>query len=95
MPPDYSGRNLKGRSFKGQDLTGANFSGADIRSANFSGAKAGLQKRWAIFLVLISWAVAAVSGLFSAFFGYLAVLIFDTFNFYSVLKPHLKLTNLH
>jgi uncharacterized protein YjbI with pentapeptide repeats len=52
MSPDYSGQNLRGRSFKGQDLTGANFSKADIRGANFTnailkdadftGAKAGL-----------------------------------------------------
>ena len=38
MPPDYSGQNLQGRSFKGQDLTGANFSKADIRGANFTNA---------------------------------------------------------
>jgi uncharacterized protein YjbI with pentapeptide repeats len=35
---DYSGQNLRGRSFKGQNLEGANFSGADIRGADFSGA---------------------------------------------------------
>ncbi|MFM6818834.1 MAG: pentapeptide repeat-containing protein, partial [Dolichospermum sp.] len=29
MPPNYSGQNLRGRSFKGQNLTGANFSKAD------------------------------------------------------------------
>jgi hypothetical protein len=38
MPPDYSGQNLRGRSFKGQNLTGANFSKADIRGANFTNA---------------------------------------------------------
>ncbi|WP_392530182.1 pentapeptide repeat-containing protein [Nostoc sp. C117] len=38
MPQDFSGQNLRGRSFRGQNLEGANFSGADIRSADFTGA---------------------------------------------------------
>ena len=54
--------NLRGQSFKGQDLAGADFSEADIRSTNFTGAKCGLQKRWAIVLVLISWLLAGISG---------------------------------
>jgi uncharacterized protein YjbI with pentapeptide repeats len=37
MPPDYSGQNLRGRSFRNQNLTGANFSSADIQGADFSG----------------------------------------------------------
>lgn len=72
MPKDFSGQNLRGRSFNGLDLTEANFSYADIRGANFTGAnltranfsyaKAGLQRRWAIFWVAISSFVAALSG---------------------------------
>ena len=79
MPPDYSGQNLRGRSFKGQNLTGANFSKADIRGANFTnailkdanftGAKAGLQKRWVIGLLIVSWLLSAVSGYFSIIIG--------------------------
>lgn len=75
MPPDYSGQNLQGRSFKGQDLTGANFSQADIRGANFTnailkgvdftGAKAGLQRRWVIGLLIITLLLSALSGFFS------------------------------
>ena len=75
MPPDYNRQNLQGRSFKGQDLTGANFSKADIRGANFTnailkdadfiGAKAGLQRRWVIGLLIITFLLSALSGLFS------------------------------
>ena len=75
MPPDYSGQNLQGRSFKGQDLTDANFSQADIKGADFTnailkgadftGAKAGLQKRWVIGLLIITLLLSALSGLFS------------------------------
>ncbi|GAX34152.1 pentapeptide repeat-containing protein [Nodularia sp. NIES-3585] len=81
MPPDYAGQNLQGRSFKGQNLTGANFSKADIRGADFtnailkgadfSGAKAGLQRHWAIGLLIASWLLSAVSGLFSIVLGVL------------------------
>jgi uncharacterized protein YjbI with pentapeptide repeats len=54
--PDFTGRNLQGRSFRHADLTHAKFTGADIRSADFSGAilvgadfvgaKAGLNRPW-------------------------------------------------
>ncbi|MDB9375490.1 pentapeptide repeat-containing protein [Nodularia sphaerocarpa] len=86
MPPNYAGQNLRGRSFKGEDLTGANFSKADIRGtdftnatlkdADFTGAKAGLQRHWAIGLLIVSWLMSAVSGFFSIFLGLLVVLIF-------------------
>ena len=79
MSPNYGGQNLRGRSFKGKDLTGANFSKADIRGANFTdtilkdagftGAKAGLQKRWVIGLLIAALLLSAISGLFSITFG--------------------------
>jgi hypothetical protein len=75
MTKDYSGQNLRGRSFKGQNLEGANFSGADIRGAdfsnanlrgaNFTGAKAGLQKRWLVFWIVVSYVLVTLSGFFS------------------------------
>jgi uncharacterized protein YjbI with pentapeptide repeats len=87
MPADYSGQNLRGRSFKGQNLEGVDFSGADIRGVDFTGANlkganfshttAGLQKRWATLLVLLSGTVAAISGFFSASIGYLVLPLFE------------------
>jgi uncharacterized protein YjbI with pentapeptide repeats len=86
MPEDYSGKNLRGRCFKNQDLTGANFSYADIRGvnftntklvdANFSHAKAGLQKRWTIVLVILSLFLSALSALISGFGSYFVALFF-------------------
>ncbi|MFM6044793.1 MAG: pentapeptide repeat-containing protein, partial [Dolichospermum sp.] len=88
MPPDYSGQNLRGRSFKGQNLTGANFSKADIRGvdftnanlkgADFTGAKAGLQRRWVIGLLIITLLLSALSGFLSIFIGIFIAYIFGT-----------------
>jgi uncharacterized protein YjbI with pentapeptide repeats len=87
MPPDYSGQNLRGRSFKGQDLTGANFSKADIRGANFTnadltGAKfneaiAGTQKLFITFLVIFLFFLSGISGLSSGASGYMAAQFFN------------------
>ncbi|NJN09626.1 MAG: hypothetical protein HC815_17215 [Richelia sp. RM1_1_1] len=90
MPPDYSGQNLCGRSFKGQNLEGANFSYADIRGtnftdanlrkANFTGVKAGLHKRWALLLVLLSWLLSGISGYLLLLNGVLIAYIFNSSN---------------
>ncbi|AFZ60585.1 pentapeptide repeat-containing protein [Anabaena cylindrica FACHB-243] len=90
MPPDYSGQNLQGRSFKGQNLTEANFSKADIRGANFtgailkgadfSGATSGIQRRWVIGLLIVAFLVSALSGFFSIIIGTVITFIFDTKN---------------
>ncbi|MBG1266745.1 pentapeptide repeat-containing protein [Nostoc sp. WHI] len=88
MQAGYSSQNFRGHSFKDKNLEGMDFSYADIRSAdfsnailvgaNFSYAKAGLQKRRAIFLVLISWVLMGLSGFLSTFAGiFVAALIFQ------------------
>lgn len=96
MPLDFSGQNLQGRNFKSQDLTGANFSYADIRGtnftntilreANFSHAKAGLQPRQAILLVLVLFvAIAAVAFSFGlAGLFVIAILQFNNVKVYLI-----------
>jgi uncharacterized protein YjbI with pentapeptide repeats len=80
MAHDFSGQNLRGRSFKGRkDLSGANFSYADIRGAdftkailkgaNFSHVQAGRQHHWAIVLLAVSLFLSTLSGFVSAFAG--------------------------
>ncbi len=79
MAQEYRRAKLRGKSFKGQDLTGADFSYSDIRGAdftnailrdtNFSSTKAGLQRRWAMTIILFSLLLSALSGLMSAVGG--------------------------
>ena len=100
---DFRGANLRGQSFKGCDLSGADFSGADIRSTNFTGAtlcganfsraKAGLQKRWAIGLLLVLWMLAGLAGFFLAFSSYLVTLMFSS-NFSEVIAGWVALSSL-
>ena len=83
---DFKGVSLRGQNFKGKDLSGADFSGADIRStnftnanltgANFTQAKAGLQRRWAVGLVVVSLLLSVASGFLSALAGAFASTIF-------------------
>ena len=73
MLNDFSNQSLRGRSYRGQDLSGSSFRGADIRGTDFTGAKlvgadfsgaiAGLQRRWAIALLAISFGLAAIAGI--------------------------------
>ena len=46
-----------------------NFTGAILRDTKFCHAKAGLQRRWTIFLVMLSWLLGGISGFFSSFAG--------------------------
>lgn len=89
---DFRHANLQGRSFKDENLDGANFSHADIRGADFtnasligadfSHAKAGLQRRWIIWLVIGSWFLAAIAGFISGYASSLAIDILRKQDFY-------------
>ncbi|MEM9925278.1 MAG: pentapeptide repeat-containing protein [Cyanobacteria bacterium P01_D01_bin.50] len=79
MAQEYCRAKLRGKSFKGEDLSGVDFSHSDIRGADFSNAilrganfshvKTGLQRRWAIIIVLFSLLLSAISGCISAVGG--------------------------
>lgn len=85
---DFRHLNLRGESFKGAHLSGADFRDCDIRSADFTsailtkakfmGVKTGLQRRWAIFLLLVSWTFSALSGFLFAFIASIINSIFHT-----------------
>lgn len=87
---DFCGESLRGQNFKGKDLSGANFSGSDIHSTNFTNAnlkgtnfahaKAGLQKRGVIGLIVASFLFSVLSGFLSAYAGFFVSLIFDSSN---------------
>ncbi len=88
MAQDYRRAKLRGKSFKAKDLEGADFSYSDIRGAdfseanlkgaNFSHVKAGLQRRWAIILILFALLLSALSGFLSAIGGSLVgILLLD------------------
>jgi uncharacterized protein YjbI with pentapeptide repeats len=55
------GENLSGADFSEADLRGTNFIGANLRRVNFTGAKCGLQKRWAISFVILSWLCSGIA----------------------------------
>ncbi|MBD2683435.1 MULTISPECIES: pentapeptide repeat-containing protein [Nostoc] len=93
MPKDFSGQNLRGRSFQNQDLALADFSGSDIQGTDFSGAnlaranfykaKAGLNS-YGIFVVsLLLFLVAGLSGFTAGI-----AITFATYFFLS-LKPRI------
>ena len=60
----------------GRDIRGTNFREAILKGAKFQGARAGLQKRWVIVLLIGAFILAGFSGFLAFFNGYLISLIF-------------------
>jgi uncharacterized protein YjbI with pentapeptide repeats len=97
MPLNFTGKDLRGRSFRGVNLAGTDFSGADIRGsnfsnttligANFSGAKAGLQNYQMLLLTCFALSLSAICGFAAVFSG----IISTDFIFFAV-KDGLKFT---
>ncbi|MBS9770115.1 MAG: pentapeptide repeat-containing protein, partial [Trichodesmium erythraeum GBRTRLIN201] len=85
---EFQGFNLRGLSFEGKNLSDADFSFADIRGTNFRGAnltgarfcgaKAGLQKRWVVVLLIGVFILVGISAFLSVFTLSLISLIFDS-----------------
>jgi uncharacterized protein YjbI with pentapeptide repeats len=77
---DFSGEIIRGQSFAGQDLAGIDLSHADVRGATFTnavlrgasfkGARAGLERRWAIILVIGLLLLLTLSGIPIALAGW-------------------------
>ncbi|MBD2130090.1 pentapeptide repeat-containing protein [Microcoleus sp. ZQ-A2] len=65
MNKDYSGKKLQGKNFKYQnledcifnnsDIRGADFTNANLKNAKFQNIESGLQRYWAIILVILSF----------------------------------------
>ena len=80
IPLNFASQNLRGHSFRGRkdlagadfsyaDIRGADFTNANLRGANFCHAKAGLQQRQKIGLVVVSLLIAALSGFVFVYAG--------------------------
>ncbi|MCP6761209.1 MAG: pentapeptide repeat-containing protein [Fischerella sp. CENA71] len=98
MFQDFSGQNLRGRSFKNQNLERAIFSGADIRGADFTaanlkgaffnGATAGLPKHREVFLKIILLLLSFLGGFTAAFPGiWITDFFFIKKNYYYSIIP--------
>ncbi|AFZ04226.1 pentapeptide repeat-containing protein [Calothrix sp. PCC 6303] len=91
---NFSYAYIRDANFTNVNLRGANFTNAILRGANFSHAKAGLQRRSVIGLVLVSWLMSAMSGIFSGYAGYFVSFVSEIgfYNFYTGLTWLIVLT---
>ena len=93
----FRNQNLRGRSFKNQDLTntdfshsdiqGADFTGANLTGANFSHAKAGLDYRWIIKMLIFAAILAAIAGIAAAIAPYCSTTHFNRVPGFDTILP--------
>ena len=75
----FEGENLPDADFSFADIRGTNFRGANLTGARFCGAKAGLQKRLVVVLLMGVFLLVGISATFSVFTSSLiSLLIFDS-----------------
>ncbi|MDY7022344.1 MAG: pentapeptide repeat-containing protein, partial [Cyanobacteriota bacterium] len=77
----FRGKDLSGADFSEADIRGTNFRDATLRGTKFIAAKAGLQKRWVVVLLVVCLGLVVFSGFFCALAGYLVadLLLNDTY----------------
>ena len=74
---NFMGADIRGANFTNAILIGANFTNAILTEADFTRAKAGLQRSWAIFLVIVSLILSVLSGLMSGGVSVMVAIFFD------------------
>ena len=77
---EWQGVGLSGADFSGCDIRGTRFDYANLTGAKFEQAKAGLQRHWAVILLLAVLILVIFSSVFTGFAAYLVSLIFNEGN---------------
>ncbi|MEL4897352.1 pentapeptide repeat-containing protein [Crocosphaera sp. Alani8] len=88
---NFAGKDLSGSIFRGCDIRGTNFTGATLIETNFSQAKAGLQKRWMIGLLLAALLLSSLSSFSNAVISYFVASILDNSNVQNQVNGSLSL----
>ena len=74
----FEGENLPDADFSFADIRGTNFRGANLTGARFCGAKAGLQKRWVVVLLIGVFILVGISAILSVFTSYMISQVFNS-----------------